>query len=188
MTSPPPVMNDPCRTNQGTTSIHITALDGIVNVNSIFTLAVFVGLAWNPADPNNNLVDNPACLAHRSHAENLVAFHVFSFGSFLFSSLLALALKQGLRLSQRDPHPSTFDVIPTYVNKTLLRAVLLSCAIGSFSGSLFLVLALVNLAQIKLGTLSCGSSMTFGAVVPLLIFVPAGLLVYIGIVMYAFTR
>ncbi|XP_068669332.1 uncharacterized protein [Aristolochia californica] len=188
MTSPLPAMDDSCRTNQGSTSIHITALDGIVNVNSLFTLGVFIGLAWNPVDPNNNLVDNPACLAHRFHAENLVTFHVFSFGCFLFSSLLALALKQGFRLSQRVTHPSALDVIPAYVNKTLLRAVLLICAIGSVSGSLFLVLALVNLAQIKLGTLSCGSPLTFGAVVPLLIFVPAGLLIYTGVVLYAFTR
>ncbi|KAG9453054.1 hypothetical protein H6P81_005958 [Aristolochia fimbriata] len=119
-------MDDPCQPpNKGSTSIHMTALDGIVNVNSLFTLAVFVGLAWNPSDPNNNLVDNPECLTNASHAENLVAFHVYSFGSFLFSSLLALALKQGLRLSQRVRHPSAFDAIPTYVNKTLLRAVLL---------------------------------------------------------------
>ncbi|KHN07623.1 hypothetical protein glysoja_019730 [Glycine soja] len=50
------------------------------------------------------------------------------------------------------------------------------------------MLALVNVAQIKLGTLACGSSHTYAAVVPLLIFVPLALLIYVSLVLYAFTR
>jgi hypothetical protein len=30
----------------GGTSIHITALDGVMNVNSLFTLAAILGLVW----------------------------------------------------------------------------------------------------------------------------------------------
>ncbi|KAL0401287.1 UNVERIFIED_CONTAM: hypothetical protein Slati_4158600 [Sesamum latifolium] len=80
------------------TSIHITALDGIVNVNSLFTLAVFIGLAWNPTDPSNSLIDpiqQPGCSPGPKVAEDLVAFHVYSFSCFLFSSLVALGLKTG---------------------------------------------------------------------------------------------
>ncbi len=55
-----------------TTSIHITALDGIVNVNSLFTLAVFIGLTWSPTDPANSLVVDQTCIPGSSVAENLV--------------------------------------------------------------------------------------------------------------------
>ncbi|KAJ8631825.1 hypothetical protein MRB53_025148 [Persea americana] len=144
------------------TSIQITALDAIVNVNSLFTLAVFIGLAWNPSDPNNSLVTDANCVANRHVAENLVSYHVFSFSSFLFSSLLALGLKQAIRLSIR-PYHHHLHLSPTvqaHINKTILRLVILISAIGSVSGCLFLMLALANVVQIKLGTFGCGSSYT----------------------------
>jgi len=52
----------------------------------------------------------------------------------------------------------------------------------------FLTLALVNVVQIQLGTLACGSSATFGAVVLLYVLVPVGFLLYVCMVLYAFTR
>ncbi|MED6169149.1 hypothetical protein PIB30_018676 [Stylosanthes scabra] len=78
------------------TSLHITALDAIVNVYSLFTIAIIVGLSWNPNDPSNNLNHDPACSPTAAIAENLV----YSFRSFLFSSLVALTLKQVIRLSR----------------------------------------------------------------------------------------
>ncbi|KVI03627.1 hypothetical protein Ccrd_018057 [Cynara cardunculus var. scolymus] len=50
------------------------ALDGIVNVNSLFTLGLFLGLAVNPTDPTYTLVDSSdtACLVPSSTAENLI--------------------------------------------------------------------------------------------------------------------
>lgn len=108
------------------TSIHITALDGIVNVNSLFTLAVFIGLAWNPTDPNNSLIDPAqpsACSPGPKVAEDLVAFHVYSFSCFLFSSLVALGLKQATRLARHHDHDHrviwAFDL--AHVNRTALR-------------------------------------------------------------------
>lgn len=35
--------------NGGSTAIHVTALDGILHANSLFTFAAFVGLTWNPS-------------------------------------------------------------------------------------------------------------------------------------------
>jgi hypothetical protein len=65
---------------------------------------------------------------------------------------------------------------------------MLISGIGSVFGCGFLMLALVNVVQIKLGTLACGSQHAFAAVVPLFIFVPISLLVYVTVVLYAFTR
>ncbi|KAL2227470.1 uncharacterized protein LOC105160934 [Sesamum indicum] len=177
------------------TSIHITALDGIVNVNSLFTLAVFIGLAWNPTDPSNSLIDpiqQPGCSPGPKVAEDLVAFHVYSFSCFLFSSLVALGLKQALRLSRGAAHYSNralwvFDL--AHVNQTALRVGYVVSAVGSVCGSVFLMLALVNVVQIKLGMLGCGGNgHGYGAVVPLLILVPSGLFIYVCTVFYAFTR
>nr|GMD00481.1 uncharacterized protein LOC109148105 [Ipomoea batatas] len=86
------------------TAIHITALDGIIHVNSLFSLAVFVGLSWNPRDPNNRLTDDPKCLPDPKVAEDLVAFHVYSFACFLFSSHFHLHLRP--RPHQQDCAPS----------------------------------------------------------------------------------
>ncbi|KAG4923340.1 hypothetical protein AAZX31_18G032000 [Glycine max] len=172
------------------TSLHITALDAIVNVNSLFTLAVFIGLTWNPNDPSNSLNSDPACAPTAAIAENLIAFHVYSFSSFLFSSLVALALKQAIRLSRTTSfhYPAVVDHLVADVNRTALRLGMLVSGVGSVAGCAFLMLALVNVAQIKLGTLACGSSHTYAAVVPLLIFVPLALLIYVSLVLYAFTR
>ncbi|KAJ7009139.1 hypothetical protein NC653_007699 [Populus alba x Populus x berolinensis] len=63
--------------SSSTTSVHVTALDGIVNVNSLFTVAVFVGIDM---------------------AKNLLVFEVVSFSFFLFSSLVAQGLKLGLEV------------------------------------------------------------------------------------------
>ncbi|KAK7305815.1 hypothetical protein VNO77_43727 [Canavalia gladiata] len=181
-----------CRMSSSFTSLHITALDAIVNVNSLFTLAVFIGLTWNPNDPQNSLNSDPVCAPSAAIAENLVAFHVYSFSSFLFSSLIALALKQAIRLSRFSPpsihYPHAVEFLVAHVNRSALRVGMLVSGIGSFGGCLFLMLALVNVAQIKLGTLACGSSHTFAAVVPLLILVPLALLIYVSLVLYAFTR
>ncbi|XP_073141604.1 uncharacterized protein [Henckelia pumila] len=172
------------------TSIHITALDGIVNVNSLFTFAVFIGLAWNPTDPNSTLIDPtqpPGCSPSPTTAERLVCFHVYAFSCFLFSSLVALGLKQAIRLARDSPAHWPIDL--TMVNKTGLRVGYVVSAAGSVTGSVFLMLALVDVVQIKLGMLGCGGSRHgFGAVVPLVILVPSGLLIYVCTVLYAFTR
>ncbi|KAK7290078.1 hypothetical protein RIF29_04245 [Crotalaria pallida] len=173
------------------TSLHITALDAITNVNSLFTLAVFVGLAYNPNDPSNTLNSNPSCFPTATIAENLVSFHVYSFSSFLFSSLIALALKQAIRLS-RSRHsfhfPQPAVEFLAQINRTALRIGMLVSGLGSAFGCGFLMMALVNVVQIKLGTLACGSSHAYAAVVPLLILVPIALVIYLSLVLYAFTR
>ncbi|KAL6980611.1 hypothetical protein U1Q18_022251, partial [Sarracenia purpurea var. burkii] len=153
------------------TSIHISALDGIVNVNSIFTLAVFLGLAWNPTDSTSTLVTDPNCAATPKIAEDLVAFHVYSFSSFLFSSLVAMGLKQATRIARSAPYPlRTFHINHNdltldlaYINKSILRVGYMVSAVGSVSGCVFLMLALVNVVQIKLGTLACGSPHSYAA-------------------------
>ncbi|XP_010650968.2 uncharacterized protein LOC104879540 [Vitis vinifera] len=154
---------------QFSTSIHIMALDGIVNVNSLFTFAVFLGLAWYPiTDPAITLtgVAEPACVADTTMGEDLVAFHVYSFSSFLFSSLVAFALKQAIWIGQGGGKVRSVPMT-IHVNTAALRAGILVSAAGSVFGCVFLMLALVDLVQIKLGTLACRSFHSLAAIVPL---------------------
>lgn len=167
---------------KGTTSIHVTALDGLVNVNSLFTLAVFVGLtATSPSD--GALVESSNCYAGEDIRRNLLTFQVVSFGSFLFSSLVAQGLKQAIVLINSNDVKMVFKA---HINNTFLRVGMLLSALGSVCGSIFLMLALMDLIQIKLGTFSCGSGRSIGAVVPLFMLVPTALILYICIVTYAF--
>ncbi|GKU92032.1 hypothetical protein SLEP1_g5814 [Rubroshorea leprosula] len=172
------------------TSIHVNALDGIVHVNSLFTLAVFLGMTWNPADQigsNPSLITNQNCSPTNKIAEDLVSFHVYSFSSFLFSSIIALALKQALQISKTEYFVTEFSFLAK-INKNLLQIGMLVSAVGSVFGCGFLMLALINVVQIKLGTLACGTIYAFAAVVPLVILVPVALFIYVCLVLYSFIR
>lgn len=191
-TSYQPEMSNVSRRRLSTTTIHIMALDSIVNVNSLFTLALFLGLTWYPiTNARTTLIGgDKACAAGPQIAEGLIAFHVYSFSSFLFSSLIALALKQAIKISKDggEVGDQLLGITMGHVNKACLRFGTLVSAFGSVSGYGFLVMALVNLVQIKLGTLACGSLYTIAAVGPLVILVPLALVIYVSLVLHAFTR
>ncbi|XP_071723067.1 uncharacterized protein [Rutidosis leptorrhynchoides] len=178
-----------------TTNIHIMALDGVVNVNSLFTLALFLGLTFNPTniDPSVALIghhDFASCAAGPRIVENLVCCHVYSFSCFLFSSLVALALKQAISINVENAEEFQFGASFSLasVNAMALRVGILVSGFGSVFGCGFLMWALVDLIQIKLGTLACGSLYTLAAVAPLVLLVPMALAIFVFLVLYAFTR
>lgn len=182
------------------TAIHIMALDGIVNVNSLFAFALFLGLSWYPLNgPTATLIgSDEACTAGSTIAEDFVAFHVYSFSAFLFSSLIAMALKQAIKISKLDidvpfggvghDGKKVMIVSTGHLNAARLRAGILVSAFGSVFGCGFLMMALVNLVQIKLGVLGCRSWDTLAAICPLVTLVPLALAIYVFLVLHAFTR
>ncbi|XVF19973.1 hypothetical protein REPUB_Repub11eG0157600 [Reevesia pubescens] len=173
-----------------TTTIHIMALDGIINVNSLFTFALFLGLAWYPTPTLIDASSPASCAAGSNVAENLIACHVYSFSFFLFSSLIASAIKQAIKISKDSKDVTGHGVGASLVDVNLmaLRVGMLVSGFGSIFGCGFLMMALVDLVQIKLGTLSCGSLYSFAAISPLVVLVPLALVIYVCIVIYAFTR
>lgn len=164
------------------------ALDGIINVNSLFTLGLFLGLSLSP-DPSTTLVST-SCSPGPAVFENLVAFHVYSFSSFLFSSLIASALKQAIKFKNGSVESELLGVGLTMaeVNLMLLRVGILLSGVGSVSGCGFLMMALVNLVQVKLGVLDCKSFHTLAAICPLVTLVPLALVIYVCLVLHAFIR
>jgi hypothetical protein len=151
-------------------------------VNSLFSIAVFVGLSLTT--PNqSSLGNNTACNAGVDMVRKLLVFEVVSFSFFLFSSLVAQGLKLAINLlNSKDVH----EAFRAHININVLRLGMIGSAIGSVMGCLFLMLSMVNVIQIRLGLLSCGSKSAIHAVAALLILVSSALLVYISTAIYAF--
>jgi hypothetical protein len=162
----------------------VTALDGLVNVNSLFTIAVFVGLSLTT--PNQRSLENKsACDAGIDVARKLLVFEVVSFSFFLFSSLIAQGLKLAINLLNSKDVDEAFRA---HINLKVLRLGMMASAVGSVMGCLFLMLSMINVIQIRLGMLSCGSKSAVHAVAALVILVSSALLVYISTAIYSFMQ
>ncbi|ERM96208.1 hypothetical protein AMTRI_Chr09g14740 [Amborella trichopoda] len=170
--------------SSSTTSVHVTALDGLVNVNSLFTIAVFVGLSIT-APGQRSLQGSGKCDAGPEVARRVVVFEVVAFAAFLFSSLVAQGLKLAINLINSN---EADEIFRARINGRLLRIGMLGSAAGSVLGCVFLVLSIVNVVQIRLGTLTCGSHPAAQAVWTLVVLVSTALVVYISTVLYAFTH
>ncbi|KAG6481627.1 uncharacterized protein LOC122014991 [Zingiber officinale] len=167
-----------------TTSIHVTALDGLVNVNSLFTVAVFVGLSI--ASPGQRSLEGRSeCDPGLDVARNLLIFEVVSFSFFLFSSLVAQGLKLAINLLNSNDIDEAFRA---HISARVLRFGMLASAVGSVLGCIFLVLSMVQVIQIRLGLLSCGSQSAVRSVAVLVTLVSTALAVYIATIFYAFTH
>jgi hypothetical protein len=123
------------------------------------------------------------CAASNQVQQDVVSFSTYALSAFLFSSLVALSLKQAIRMGK--PHSTN----AVRVDRVLLRTGLMATAICSIIGVGFLMLALVNLVQTKLGRLGCGANATAtaSAVVPLVTLVPAAMLIYSVVILHAFS-
>ncbi|CAA2995487.1 uncharacterized protein LOC111371194 [Olea europaea subsp. europaea] len=164
----------PAATGRSKTSVHVTALDGIVNVNSLFTMAIFIGFSLTvPAAGSAG--NDPSCIASVKQVRRLIVFEVISFSFFLFSSLIAQSLKLAINLlnslDATDPHKADID-------SSFHKYALFGSAIGSVLGCVFLMLSIVDFVQVKLGVLSCGGEPVY-AVVTLVVSVGSALLIYI---------
>ncbi|RWR87807.1 hypothetical protein CKAN_01676400 [Cinnamomum micranthum f. kanehirae] len=167
---------------RSTTSVHVIALDGLVNVNSLFTIAVFVGLSLTT--PGQRSLEDK-CDASPDVAKKLLVFEVVSFSFFLFSSLVAQGLKLAINLLNSKDVDNAFRA---HINLRVLRFGMMGSAVGSVMGCVFLMLSMVNVIQIRIGRLSCGKADTNRAVVTLITLVSTALIVYISTAVYAFTH
>ncbi|ESQ33163.1 hypothetical protein EUTSA_v10005283mg [Eutrema salsugineum] len=167
-----------------TTSVHVSALDGIVNANSLFTVAVFVGIAFD--QPRElTLTDRTECNAGLDVERDLVVFEVISFAFFLFSSLVAQGMKLAINLLNSK---ETDEVFKANINSDVLRLGVVGAAGGSILGCVFLLLSMVEVIQLRLGLLSCGGSLAIHTVLVLVVLVSSALSVYIFTVFYSFRK
>ncbi|PIN03294.1 hypothetical protein CDL12_24182 [Handroanthus impetiginosus] len=145
------------------TSIHVTALDGIANVNSLLTMAIFIGFSLTI--PETATAAGPQCITTRE----TIRRHE--------SSNLKLTINQLNNTDPSDPHKADLD--PDF-----LKYGLFGSAIGSIVGCAFLMLSIVDFIQVKLGVYSCRGKPVYGLVV-LVVFAGLGILVYVSTAVYA---
>ena len=157
------------------TSIYEQGLDDLVNVNSLFTIAVFIGLAY--ATPGQqSLDDRKECNAGASISRRLVIYEVVSFSFFLLSSLLAKTLKMHIAIFKDEFKSKILQII---------RVVMLTlAALGSVIGCFFLQLSMIHVVEIRLGRLSCGSPATWIAAGTVMTVVSVALIFYVPTVVY----
>lgn len=177
--SPPP--STTTTTSRSKTSVHVTALDGIVTVNSLFTVAVFIGFSLTVPSAGG-AGNKQSCNASVELVRQVIVFEVISFSFFLFSSLIAQSLKLAINLSNSldagDPHRADVDSF-------CMKYGSLGSALGSILGCMFLMLSIVDFIQVKLGVFDCGGKSVYAAVT-LVLLIATSLLVYILTAVYAF--
>ncbi|KAF1002138.1 uncharacterized protein LOC141702265 [Apium graveolens] len=160
--------------------VHLKLLDDLVGVNSLLTIAVFVGLSM--ATPGIKSLDSrEECHAGPGEAKMLILYEVIAFSCFLLSSIVAKVLKLHLYL---DGVGYVFTN-PSFDLKELMLA-LSACA--SVAGIVSLSLSIVNIIQVRIGLLSCGCSESRVAVLCLGIIVGFALAIYVvsmGIAIFA---
>ncbi|CAL5353362.1 unnamed protein product [Camellia sinensis] len=160
-----------------------SGLDDLVNVNSLLSIAVFVGLSY--ATPGQRSLENrPECDAEPRQAENLVVLEVVAFSFFLFSSLVAKSLKVNFQIYG----DGNFEIDEKTGRGRLKwwKWVFLSLSVlASFLGCFFLMLSMFYLIQIRLGRVSCKSPYTQGAALLMTVIVCVGMLIYLPLVVAA---
>ncbi|XP_047270570.1 uncharacterized protein LOC124899653 [Capsicum annuum] len=168
----------------GKTSVVVTALEGVISVNSLFSVAIFVGLVF--ATPGQkSITSKNHCQPGVLTVKQLVIFEVLAFSFFLFSSLVAQAIKLSLYLLNTEGLPDSFRA---FVNGKVLRRGMLMTAISSFMGCLFLMVSMKNVIEIKTGMIFCGAKSTIISVNFLIVMVSSGIFYYLSAAWYTFTK
>ncbi|KAL3752540.1 hypothetical protein ACJRO7_000016 [Eucalyptus globulus] len=165
--------------------VHQKALDDLVRVNSLFTVAVFVGLAF--ASPEqHNIERKKECDAGVHVAKRLVEYEVISFAFYLFSSLVAKSLKT--HLFSYLLSPVTYDEINGASSKVLRGSLFVLSASTSIIGTVFLLCSMIDTIQLQLGKVTCKGIQTLNSVAVLIGVNIFALLIYIPYVVHAIVK
>ncbi|XP_010032150.2 uncharacterized protein LOC104421769 [Eucalyptus grandis] len=154
-------------------------LDDIVSLNSLFTVAVFVGLSLAQPGQVQSLQDDDTCHPDAKIRKRLVAYEIASFSCFVFSGFLAKTVKIFLYIYKKQDSTKTN---PQREWKSLVGFYL--SIYGTMAGCLLLLLAMVDVVQIKLGRLSCDSTYSVSTVTVLVSTIGLSLLIYFTTVTY----
>ncbi|KAF8673224.1 hypothetical protein HU200_048776 [Digitaria exilis] len=176
--------------------LHREVLGGIVTANGFFTGAVFLSITGT-ITPRSGIPSN--CTAGDDITLKLFLFQICSLGFYLLSSLIATATKLVIVYLEKDSvagenityMPNSSSGMPLTTEGpwsqehhqwwSSSRPLMVSSVGFSAVGSFFMLLSMVNMVQIKLGLLSCGSTLVVITVLVLAVLILAGLVVYLVI-------
>ncbi|XP_058006493.1 uncharacterized protein LOC131181646 isoform X2 [Hevea brasiliensis] len=158
--------------------VQLRALDDLVSVNSLFTIAIFLGLSF--ASPTQQSLDNrPQCAPDVKMEKRLVVYEVVSFACFLLSSLVAKSLKVFISFHRNKNDLDISNTHQYQVIKPSRGFMILLSVLASTVGVVFLTLSMVDVVQIKIGKMSCGIHETQAAVISLSTIVTLALFIYL---------
>lgn len=168
--------------------MHQNILDDLVNVNSLFSAAVFLGMTF-VAPRQESLETRSECNMDPLQSKRVVLCNVVTFACFLLSSLAAKSLKAILCLVKSDVRE---ELRVRALKKILLdlnwRRFLLGISVlASFAGIVSLTMSMIITVQLKLGKVSCGSHYAKLAVATLIAIVSFTLLLYTPSMVYSIT-
>nr|GMD64275.1 uncharacterized protein LOC109162586 [Ipomoea batatas] len=155
-------------------NVHVTALESVVDVNSLFTIAMFLGLDNELVSPGElqSLNVREECQPGANTAKMLIVFEIISFSFYLFSSLVAQSIKLSLDLQPQAEQAAGKESL------WLTTGVLFS-AMSSMVGCLFLLVSVVYVVELRLGLLSCMAASTLVSVAFLIPLSLTGIIIYV---------
>ncbi|KAF2284668.1 hypothetical protein GH714_028998 [Hevea brasiliensis] len=116
--------------------VQLSALDDLVSVNSLFTIAIFLGLSF--ASPTQQSLDNrPQCAPDVKMEKWLVVYEVVSFACFLLSSLVAKSLKIKIGKMSCGIHETQAAVISLSTIVTLALFIYLPSTVITISRCMY---------------------------------------------------
>ncbi|KAF5930008.1 hypothetical protein HYC85_030881 [Camellia sinensis] len=154
-------------TSEISTEDYNKAVDDLVNVNKLFTLAVFLGLALATAE-QHSLENRAECDAGTIVAKRLILFEVLSFSCFISSTVVVMAIKLHLNIYGGGRN----------FKQKIREMMVFVAGLATFFAYFFLMLSMVDIIQIRLGKLSCRSSKSLGAAVSVISIVSSALVVF----------
>ncbi|KAI7983956.1 hypothetical protein LOK49_LG15G00969 [Camellia lanceoleosa] len=156
--------NNEDRTSKISTEDYNKAVDDLVNVNKLFTLAVFLGLALATAE-QHSLENRAECDAGTIVAKRLILFEVLSFSCFISSTVVVMAIKLHLNIHGGSKHK-------------IREMMVFVAGLATFFAYFFLMLSMVDIIQIRLGKLSCRDPKSLGAAVSVISIISSALVVF----------
>ncbi|OWM62733.1 hypothetical protein CDL15_Pgr020027 [Punica granatum] len=165
----------------GKSSVYVTALDGLVHVNSLFSGVVFLGLSFSSSSSSSSSTSS-TCTVDETTVKRLVLFEITSFSCFLFSTMVAYALKLALHLLHCKGHgsgPSTASI-----HSWVLRFGVMLIAFSSWLGCVFLLLSMSFIILVRLGptSSSCITPYNTSSITILSLVVGSAVLIYFATV------
>ncbi|KAJ9159819.1 hypothetical protein P3X46_025288 [Hevea brasiliensis] len=154
------------------TKFQSNAVDVLSSINSLFTVAVFLGLSF--ASPNQKSIDpRSECNPDATMLKRLVLWEVISFSFFLFSSLFLKSLQLYINMLG--------DI------KWVVRGMFYISVLTTTLGVASFTVSMAYLIQIQVGKMSCWIFETTLSVIFLAVMVFLGIVSYLVVTALTFS-
>lgn len=169
---------------QQETNLDNAAIDSILNLNSFFTVAIFIGISSNSSTPQLAPgIDSAQCHPVSTSVPQLVLLlEVLAFGCLLTSTLFAVGLKVMINLNTN--RPSGVPQVKEELGRGIFKVAMLVSVMGLIAGMILLVLSMVYYVEVYAGPFHC-SPWAAKSIVSLVVFTTLGVL-FILLVLFMF--